>query len=72
MAALNATGRGRSVEPVTVRRLRSTSPALNSLLHTALHRNDDETAIFGQALDFPRHVAAGHHVQNDIHARDRR
>jgi hypothetical protein len=68
MAALNATGRGRSVEPVTVRRRRSTMPALNLALDATLHRNDDQPAIFCQTFEFARHISAGHHVQDDVDA----
>ena len=34
-----------------------------------MHRNDDQSAIFGQGLDFARHIVASDHVQNHVHPR---
>ena len=42
-------------------------PSVDFALYTALHRDDDQTAIVRQALHFLGHIAAGHHVQHHIH-----
>jgi hypothetical protein len=47
-------------------------PGIELALDAALHRNDDQAAVFGQAFDFFGHIAASHHVQHHIHTSDRR
>ena len=37
-------------------------------LDPTLHRNDDQAAVFTQALDLFGNITASDHVQNDVHA----
>ena len=67
-AALKATGRGRSVEPVIVEPLAQHGAGVELALRAALHRDDREAAVVGQALDLARDVVAGHHVEHDVDA----
>ena len=68
IAALNATG------PRPQRRAGDRqAPAqhqagIELALDAALHRDDDQPAVLGQALDLARHVGAGDHVEDHVDA----
>ena len=35
-------------------------------LDATLNRDDDQTAVFGEAFDFTRHITARHHIENNV------
>ena len=65
---LKATGRGRSVPPVIVRRRRRIWSKETSPLPPAEQGEDHDAPVVGQRADVALHVVAGHHVEDHVGA----